>query len=161
MNTKTRLKFLLAAVILATNAITGQAFASNFIVNANANSVSGGACLNTGIIVPTGKLLVMSVDKQDLWTFGPAPRTGNANGLSNPFGGFFGNFTKPGTNFSFLFGSLVGTLDGGLTFFPIGTHMEQTILKSTGIPLRLCAWDSDNANNVGSVTVNVEVYTGP
>ncbi|SJM94774.1 putative PEP motif anchor domain protein [Crenothrix polyspora] len=156
-----QLKFWRLATMLFIGSFATGAYATTFNVNANVNSVSGGVGLNTGITVTPGKLLVISADKQDTWSLGSGTRTGNANGLGNPFGGNFGNFTKPLTNFSFLFGTLVGSLDNGLTFFPIGTRMEQSIVKSGGGTLRLYAWDANSADNSGSIAVNVEVYSGP
>jgi len=66
-------------------------------------------------------------------------------------------FTKNG--FSFLYGSLVGSLDDGKTFFPVGTRLEMTILGSG--QLSLFYWDSNNQDNSGSVTATVVVYKGP
>lgn len=82
----------------------------------------------------------------------------NANGLSNPFGGNYGLFTQSG--FSFFYGSLVGSLDGGKTFFPVGTRMEMSILIPEG-RLTLYYWDSNKADNSGSVIATVAVYKGP
>lgn len=159
MNKQFKLWSLLIMLFIGSFA-TG-AYARTFSVEANAHSVSapGGAGLNTGIVVGPGKLLVISANKQDTWSLGAtAARTGNANGLSFAI---FGNFTKPLTNFSFLFGTLVGSLDNGLTFFPIGTRMEQTIVKGGGGTLRLYCWDANNADNTGTIAAHVEVYTGP
>jgi hypothetical protein len=156
-----QLKFWSPVIMLFIGCFTSGVYASTFNVSAKLNSVSGGVGLNTGITVAPGKLLVISADKNDVWSLGAGSRTGNANGLGNPFGGNFGNFTKPLTNFSFLFGTLVGSLDNGLTFFPIGTRMEQSIVKSGGGTLRLYAWDANSADNSGSIAVNVEVYSGP
>ncbi len=51
----------------------------------------------------------------------------NANGLGNPLGSakyglYQKNCQKP------PYGSLVGSLDGGNTFFAVGTYLEMTIL---------------------------------
>jgi hypothetical protein len=128
-----------------------------FEVKAKENSVSGGVPLQTGISLSKGELLTVSVSPDDQWGAGVHSRTSNANGLNNPFGGDFGLFTKHG--FSFLFGSLVGSLDDGKTFFPVGTKLELTILA----PGRLSFfyWDSNNEDNSGSVTATVAVYKGP
>lgn len=132
--------------------------ANTFVVRANQNSVTGGVGLNTGISVGLGDLLTISVPPDDTWSAGPGNRTSNANGLGNPLGQNFGVFTKNG--FSAQFGSLVGSLDGGNTFFAVGTRMEMTILAPNG-HLTLYYWDSDNVNNSGSVTATVAVYRGP
>jgi hypothetical protein len=130
---------------------------SNFTVQAKANSVSGGTALVTNINVKPGQLLTISADPCDTWSAGVEKRVSNANGLSNPFGSNFGLFTKG--SFAFLYGSLVGSLDGGKTYFPIGTRMEMTILAPGA--LSLYYWDVNNADNSDSVVATVAVYSGP
>lgn len=123
-----------------------------FVVDAKANSVSGGTLLNTGIKLVPNQLLTVSVPVDEAWFAGPSLNS-NANGRTTaPV------FTHKGlTAFS---GSLVGSLDGGNSFFGIGTRLEMSILIPSGI-LSLGYWDSDNFNNSGSVTATVAVYTGP
>ena len=128
-----------------------------FIVKAKENSVSGGVPLVTGISVKPGELLTISVSPDDTWSAGADNRTSNANGLGNPLGGNFGLFTKNGS--SFLYGSLVGSLDEGKTFFPVGTRLEMTILGPGR--LTLFYWDINNQDNSGDVTATVTLYTGP
>ncbi len=132
--------------------------ASNFIVKAKENSVSGGSALVTGITVTKGQLLTIGVAPDDKWSAGAADRESNANGLSNPFGGNYGVFTKGA--FSFFFGALVGSLDDGKTFFAVGTRMEMSILIPSG-RLLLYYWDSNNGDNKGEITATVAVYNGP
>lgn len=131
--------------------------ANQFVVQAKQNSVSGGAPMNTGIVLKPGQLLTVSVPADDTWSAGPANRTSNANGLGNPLGGNFGTFAKGA--FVYLYGSLVGSLDGGQTFFGVGTRLEMTILAPG--KLSLFYWDSNNADNTGSITATVAVYSGP
>lgn len=130
---------------------------AQFVVKAKDNSITGGTLLDTGINLTPGKLLTISVPPDETWSAGAGQRTSNANGLSNPLGGNFGTFTHNG--FSYLFGSLVGTTDGGRTFFPVGTQLEMTVLNNGR--LSLCYWDQNNADNSGSVTATVAVYGGP
>ncbi|HEX8285175.1 MAG TPA: hypothetical protein VF588_17585 [Pyrinomonadaceae bacterium] len=132
--------------------------AHQFEVKAKENSVSGGAPLVTGISVTKGELLTVSVPADDTWSAGAANRTSNANGLGNPLGDDFGVFTHG--PFSFLYGSLVGSLDGGKTFFAVGTRMEMSIIIPSG-RLTLYYWDVNKDDNSGSVTATVEVYKGP
>lgn len=127
------------------------------VVRAKENSVSGGVGLNTGIVVAPGDLLTISARPDDTWSAGPGPRTSNANGLGNPTGQNFGVYTRNG--FAFLYGSLIGSLDGGATFFAVGTRMEMTVLAPGR--LSLYYWDSNNADNSGSVTAIVVLYKGP
>lgn len=132
--------------------------AFQFVVKAKENSVSGGVPLATGIALQKGEILTVSCSPDDKWSAGAGKRESNANGLSNPFGDDFGYFTHNG--FSFLYGSLVGSLDGGKTFFPIGTDLEMTILSPPG-KLSLYYWDVNNGDNTGSVTATVARYKGP
>lgn len=131
--------------------------ASVFTVKAKENSVTGGIGLNTGINAQPGQLLVINVDPRDTWSAGIADRTSNANGLGNPLGGNYGLHTRGSQ--SFLFGSLVGSLDGGNTFFSVGTNLTMTVLTSG--TLTLYYWDSNNNDNSGQVRVVISTYNGP
>ncbi|MBV8517349.1 MAG: hypothetical protein JO197_08090 [Acidobacteria bacterium] len=131
--------------------------AHDFIVKAKDNSISGGAPLNTNVSLQPGQLLTISASPDDTWSAGAANRTSNANGLGNPQGGNFGLFTHG--NYSFLYGSLIGSLDAGKTFFAVGTRLEMTILAPGR--LSLYYWDINNADNTGEVTATVAVYNGP
>lgn len=130
---------------------------SVFQVNAKDNSVSGGVALNTGISLRPGQLLQISVDPNATWSAGVHDRVSNANGLSNPLGGNYGLHIRGPQ--SFLFGALVGSLDGGRTFFGVGTNLTMTIM--TAGTLTLHYWDSDNSDNSGVIDVRVSVYSGP
>lgn len=132
--------------------------AFQFEVKAKENSVSGGVPLVTGISLSKGELLTISVPADDKWRAGVAKRESNANGLGNPFGDDFGFFVH--NNFSFLYGSLVGSLDNGKTFFAVGTRLEMTIFCPPG-RLTLYYWDVNKDDNTGSVTATVAVYKGP
>ena len=127
-----------------------------FEVKAKENSVSSGVALATGIQLSKGDLLTVNVSPDDTWRFatGNWDSTSNANGLGNPLGSDCGLFTKNG--FSFIIGSLVGSLDDGKTFFPIGTRLEMTILGAG--QLSLFCWDCNNYDNDGSVIATVAVY---
>jgi hypothetical protein len=122
-------------------------------VRARENSVSGGTGLNTGLTVSPGQILVVSVDPKETWGAGGGDRVSNANGLGNPLGGDFGQY-KRGAQ-SFLYGSLVGSLDGGQTFFGIGTHLVMTVLTSGTLTLHF--WDSNNQDNFGRIRVIVSL----
>lgn len=131
--------------------------AYQFVVKAKDHSVSGGAPMLTNIAVNPGQLLTISASPDDTWSAGAGNRTSNANGLGNPQGGNFGTFTKG--DFTFLYGSLVGSLDGGKTYFSVGTRLEMTVLAPG--KLSLYYWDVNNADNTGDVTATVDVYSGP
>jgi hypothetical protein len=130
---------------------------SSFNVRAMENSISGGTGLNTGLNLQPGQLLVITADPKDVWSAGAQDRTSNANGLGNPLGGEYGLFTRGSQ--SFLYGSLVGSLDNGATFFGIGTYLTMTMLTSG--TLKLYYWDSNNNDNTGQIRVFVSVYEGP
>jgi hypothetical protein len=151
----------LAALVSA--ASSPAAFAKIFTVRASVHSISNTTFpvasrgLLTTTTVSPGQLLVIDVDKLDAWSIGASNFNSNANGTGNPFGTNQGTFVF--NNFKARFGSLVGSLDNGLTFFPVGTKLEMTILQPG--TLRLYCWDSDFANNVDFLQVHVEVYGGP
>lgn len=162
MNKQIKLCAVAATFFMGGFCASAQAKVFNVDANSHSVSVAGRAAgLNTGVTVKPGNLLVINASKQDTWALGAAQHTSNANGLGNPIGLKVPNFTLRGTSFSFLPGTLVGSLDNGLTFFPIGTRMEQTITKNGGGTLKLYTWDSDNANNSGTIAVDVDVYTAP
>lgn len=145
---------LVLGVVLAVSGTS--ALARTVQVDARQNSVSGGNGLNTGVVVNKGQLLTITVDRRDFW-FAAAndpTRRSNADGLGNPFGNNFGNFTLG--DFSFLFGTLVGSLDNGQTFFQVGTRLEIIVQKSG--TLRLYYWDSNSADNSGAVRALIQTY---
>jgi hypothetical protein len=127
-------------------------------VFANQNSSTGGVNLDTGLDLMAGDRLVSSVDPQDCWSAGAANRISNANGLDGlspapcqPTGDF-GFHTQDGE--SFRFGALVGRIGGG-DWFLLGTDFD-AIVNATG-RLFLVYWDSNSADNFGSVTVRLDV----
>jgi hypothetical protein len=109
--------------------------------------------MHTGINLQPGQVLVITVNKKETWRAGSGPRTSNANGLGNPLGYNFGTFKKSG--FSFLY-SLVGSIDNGRTFFPVGTQLKMTILSYGS--LSLYYWDSNKEDNSGYVTATIHLY---
>lgn len=129
-----------------------------FEVKAKENSVTGGTPLNTGIAVAPGDILVVNVDPSDTWSLvaGQANAEINANARIVTTK-VFHSLYKIG-NFEFLYGSLVGSFDAGKSYFSVGTHLTMTVLTSGTLTLHF--WDSDNANNSGSVKATVEVFKG-
>ena len=51
------------------------------------------------------------------------------------------------------------SLDGGKTFFSVGTHLSMTVLTEGQLTLHY--WDSNNLDNLGTITVIVQIYSGP
>lgn len=156
MKNQQKLRSIIAALLIGCFA-TGVNALDVFQVDAVENSVSGGVGLDTGILVTKGQLLTINANTADRWSIDPDPiYLCNANGEGNPFGKEQKPTTIPNIDFSFLNGTLIGSLDDGKTFFPIGIHSEQTIISDGA--LKLYMWDTDNTNNSGKITVDVAVY---
>jgi hypothetical protein len=149
-----------------------NANADSFTVYALGNSSSGGAGIDTGIVLSAGEMFTVSVDPNDLWNAGPLPRWSNANGLiGNLFatgtdesgqaagtliGQAFGLWTQNGL--SAPFGSLVGELSG--TYFVLGTNFSGAAPVSG--TLKLYYWDSNNFDNTNLLAgVNVNAVPEP
>ena len=79
----------------------------------------------------------------------------NANGLvaGNPHGGVYGDWTSP-SGAKFPLGSLVGSLDGGKTFFLVGTQYD-AFAPQAGV-LSLCFWDVNHDDNSGSISASID-----
>ena len=130
--------------------------AKQFEVKAKENSATGGNALNTGVVVAKGDRLIIKVAEDDTWSAGGSETTSNANGLvaGNKYGGVFGTYTSPTTGATFPFGSLVGSLDGGKSYFLVGTQFDGPVPQAG--TLSLLYWDMNNEDNSGSITVSVE-----
>jgi hypothetical protein len=141
------------------------AAAASFNVDAFANSTTGGTFLATGLNVAPGDILISSVAVDDCWSAGFDDRTTNANGLV----GNTTNFCRPAapTNYglhpqfgvSLPFASLVGRIGPGGTPFVLGTSFNG-VMTSSG-ELFLAFWDSNNFDNTGFVTAQVNVVPEP
>ncbi|GET41275.1 hypothetical protein [Microseira wollei] len=128
--------------------------AEYFDINARVHSLTGGTRLNTGIELEPGDLLKVNVDPKDLWNMAWMDRNSdvNANAINKNKSWPWGYHGSP---FSFRMGNLIGTLDGGKTYFAVGTHLEMTVLsKGT---LSFLVWDLDYLNNRGFVRAFVKV----
>ncbi len=129
-----------------------------FEVKAKEHSVTGGSALNTGVVVAKGDRLIIKAAEDDTWACGALPDlTSNANGLvaGNKYGGVYGNMLSPTTGALLPYGSLVGSLDGGKSYFLVGTQYD-TPAQLAGT-LTLCYWDGNSEDNTGSVNVSVDV----
>jgi hypothetical protein len=129
--------------------------AFQFEVKAKENSVDQGTGLDTGVAVSAGDKLKITVSEDQTWSAGAADRNSNANGLiaGNRFGGVYPPHSTKG--FSFPIGSLVGSLDGGKTFFLVGTNYDG--VAPVAGRLSLFFWDSISHDNFGSVTASVSL----
>ena len=152
------------AMLAAGLMIAGSADSANFIVDALANSSSGGVGVGT-FDVTAGEVFTVNVDPGDLWNAGALPRWSNADGLTHdlhatgtddsgqPAGTLIGtafplwsqaNLTAP-------FGTLVGQINGN--FEVLGTHFSGPAWQ-TG-KLSLFYWDSNNGDNTQFITAAV------
>ena len=167
------LKALVVGVALATSS-AAMAITSSFVVDAKANSTSGGGTgVNTFSLV-AGQQFSVTVDENDLWNAGALPRWSNANGLNTnlyyangmdpevsvssgtQIGSVFGNWTQGGLTDAY--GSLVGQIGSG-SFFKIGTSFTGTA-SASGF-LKLFYFDSNLADNSGSITAQVTAVPEP
>jgi hypothetical protein len=135
--------------------VYGKAFSMTAVdVQARQNSISGGVALDTGVDVVAGQRLFLHADFSDTWSAGAADRTSNANGLrpGNPFGGNYGLYTDGFSGQSFYYGALVGRIGDG-PYFLVGTDYDQPASRCGR--LTLYYWDSNYADNSGSINVTV------
>jgi hypothetical protein len=128
---------------------------ASFDVHAYHHSISGGQALNTNIQLEPGDLLIVRTHPKDLYNLlSNDPKFFiNANGLNNEKKESWSDKVKG--PFRFVCGSLIGTIDNDISYFPIGTNLEMTILNRG--TLSLYCWDVDIANNLGSVKAFVKV----
>jgi hypothetical protein len=133
-----------------------------FDIDAKANSVMQATApllLKTGLGLQPGDFVTIDVHPFDFWSIlqGDLNFDVNANGRRSDgtfrFGLGYDRYDAFGHNFTY--GSLVGTLDGGKTFFPVGTHLQMTVLNTGN--LAFACWDIDWAGNQGIVRAYVKV----
>ncbi|MEM9337687.1 MAG: hypothetical protein AAGA66_03105, partial [Bacteroidota bacterium] len=117
-----------------------------FDVYANQNSVSGGVGLSVGTFYP-GETITITCAEDDVWSWDTSGSATNANGAPDGLWPILG--------FEFRPLSLVGSFDGGVTYFKVGTNFETAVDSDTPVALTLHAWDSDKDNNSGFITASV------
>ncbi len=124
------------------------------VVRAKENSLTGGEGKTVGRI-QRGSLLVITCRSDDTWRLGNELFV-NANGRAGT------TYNRPDGQ-EFNTGSMVASLDNGVTFFPVGTHLEMTVLQGSenegGPELKLYCWDSDSENNQNFIIATVYSYT--
>lgn len=152
--------FALAAAVMAPL----PASAATFIVQALANSSSGGTALST-ISLTAGQAFTVNSSTNDLWSAGALPRFSDANGLvANRFatsaddsgqavgtliGTNFGGYSQDG--FTAPFGAMVGRIN--TNYFLVGSSFAG-VAASAGV-LELFYWDSNNGDNTGQIAAEV------
>jgi hypothetical protein len=163
---------LCAGAIVAGLACVSATSARAVVVQALANSSSGGVGSSTGVILTAGQIFAVDVDPGDLWNAGDLPRWSNADGLTHillatgtddsqqpagtVIGTDFGLWVQGGL--SAPFGTLVGKIGAG-NFFEIGTHFSGPANASG--ELTFYYWDSNNGDNTQFVTANISAIPEP
>jgi len=158
---------LLALLLAGLPLVSQEACASTFIVDAYANSSSGGVGTSSGVSLVANQWFSVSVDPNDLWNAGPLPRWSNADGLTHDLyatgsdesgqvagtliGQDFGLWTQ--NSVSAPYGKLMGKI--GSNWIPIGTSYSG-LAPATGT-LDFYYWDSNNYDNTQYVTAKVTV----
>ena len=145
------------------------ASAATFIVQALANSSTGGTALST-VSLAAGQAFTVSSSTNDLWSAGALPRFSDANGLvANRFatpaddsgqttgtliGQSFGTYTQSG--FTAPYGAMVGRIN--TSYFLVGSSFAG-VAASAGV-LELFYWDSNNGDNTGQIAAEVNALAG-
>jgi PEP-CTERM motif len=156
-------KSLIALALTATMLAPAGASAATIIVDAQANSSSGGVAAASGLTLAIGQGFRIFSSTDDLWSAGALPRFSDANGLTGDrfatatddsgqpvgtqIGQSFGLWTQ--NSFSAPFGSLVGRYADG-TYQLIGANFAGTATGNGA--LELFYWDSNNGDNRGDIS---------
>lgn len=164
------MKSYVVAVMAAGLLATGSAHAATFVVQAAANSSSGGVGLGTFDFV-LGESFTVTADTDDLWNAGALPRYSDADGLDGDrfatatddsgqavgtqIGDDFGFWVQNGL--SARYGSLVGEIGG--VYKVLGTNFAGNAW-GTGT-LSLYYWDSNSSDNSGAITADIRTSVIP
>lgn len=159
------------ALAIAALLVGAAAHAAPYTVKAFDNSSSGGTGLAT-ISLLAGQNFSVSASSDDLWSAGALPRYSDADGLTyNRFataaddsgqavgtqiGVNFGLYSQG--NLAAAYGTLVGQIDSG-DYFVIGSAFNG-VAAATGM-LNLYYWDSNNGDNFGEISAEVNVAGVP
>ena len=159
------------ALAIAALLVGAAAHAAPYTVKAFDNSSSGGTGLAT-ISLLAGQNFSVSASSDDLWSAGALPRYSDADGLTyNRFataaddsgqavgtqiGANFGLYSQG--NLAAAYGTLVGQIDGG-DYFVIGSAFSGAA-AATGT-LNLYYWDSNQGDNFGEISADVNVAGVP
>ena len=163
------IRFVAIALGVFWNAATSQA--ASFVVDAYANSSTGGSGVNT-VSLGLGQLFSVTVSPTDLWNAGALPRWSNADGLVGPLFATgsdesgYASGTQVGAAFPLWtqgtltapYGSLVGRIGGG-NYFLVGTSYTGHATASG--TLQLFYWDSNFGDNTERISANVVAVPEP
>lgn len=154
MQTQITTVVTLALLLLATGAETAQQRPYDRVrVDAKTNSSTGGVGKDTNFDVLAGETLIITADARRRWSAGPDTpysRKSTADGL-----GRLSQHTQFGLTANF--GALVGRIGSG-PFFLVGARYRGRATQ-TG-RLRLYYWDSNSADNSGSIRVKIQATGG-
>ena len=166
-----RKAILRSSLALAAFGMASGANAATFIVDAAANSSSGGTPL-ASIFLNAGDSFTVSSSLNDLWNAGSLPRWSDGNGLVGPrFASALDDSGEaPGTQIGQLFtplwtqnghtsayGSLVGEIGG--VYQTLGANFSGPAW-GTGT-LNLSYWDSNSGDNTGSIAFAIGAVPEP
>lgn len=159
-----------AALLSATALVALPSQAATVVVDAYANSSSGGVAVDA-INLTAGQAFSISSSLNDLWSAGDLPRYSDANGLTydryataaddsgQPVGSHigtdFGIWTQNGH--SAAYGALVGEIGG--QYLTLGANYSG-VAPASGT-LHLVYWDSNYGDNSGQITFNVSAVPEP
>ena len=145
--------------------VSGSAQAALVVVDAQANSSTGGVGQSSGLVLTTGQMFHSTVAVTDLWSAGALPRWSNADGLiANLFatgtddsgqaagtqiGAAFVNWFQNGL--SAPFNSLVGEIGG--VYKVLGTNFNGPAWGNGALSLYF--WDQNNGDNTQFITVDI------
>jgi hypothetical protein len=158
-----------AGAVAISLVLAGAASATAVVVDAKANSVTGGTGKDTGITLTAGEHLNVQVGATDLWSAGSLPRWADADGLTKVIIGTgsdesgYAAGTQIGAVFPMLtlngytapYASLVGKI--GAVYQLLGVDFDGTAWGSGGLSLYF--WDENEYDNTGSVSADVAHYS--
>ncbi len=150
--------------------VSGSAQAALVVVDAQANSSTGGVGQSSGLVLTAGQMFHSTVAVTDLWSAGALPRWSNADGLIAPLfatgsddsgqaagiliGAVFPMWTQGGLTAPF--NSLVGEIGG--VFKVLGTNFNGPAWGNGALTLYF--WDSNNGDNTQFITADIGLNGG-
>lgn len=159
---------LIAGVLAGALAVPAQA--ATVVVQARANSITGGTAVVFGPVT-SGQTITVSSSTNDLWSAGPPYRISDANGLigvryangsddsgmpvGTQIGDNYGTYTLFG--FTAPYGALVGRI--GSSYQLLGANFSGAAWGSGN--LELFYWDGYSDDNFGDISFNIAAVPEP